>query len=91
MSKRRDSHMLPEQRQLRARIAANAMHARHDSRSVTRSARKAFLDRFDREVDPNEMLPPQERARRADQARRSYFGALALKSAQVRRRPRDSG
>jgi hypothetical protein len=37
------------------------------------------------------MLPPHERARRADQARRSYFGALALKSAQVRRRRRDSG
>ncbi len=85
MSRRSDSH-LPEHRQLRARIGAHAMHAQHDGRRITRSARKAFLDRFEREVDPNEALPPQERARRADQARRSYFSALALKSAQARRR-----
>ncbi len=86
MSRNSDSAMLPEHRQLRARIAAHAMHARHDGRRVTRSARKAFLDRFEREVDPDDVLPHQERARRADQARRSYFCALALKSAQARRR-----
>lgn len=86
MSRRSDPHKLPEHRQLRARIAAHAMHARHDGRKVTRSARKAFLDRFEREVDPDGLLPPQERARRADQARRSYFNALALRSAQARRR-----
>lgn len=91
MSRRSDSHMLPDNRQLRARIAAHAMHAQHDGRRVTRSARKAFLDRFEREVDPDELLSPQERARRADQARRSYFSALALKSAQARRQPRGSG
>jgi len=77
--------MTPAERALRARIAAHAMHSQHDGRRVTQSARLAFLDRFEREVDPDELLPSQERARRADQARRSYFNALALKSAQARR------
>ena len=84
MSKR-NSHMLPAHRQLRARIAAHAMHAQHDGRTITQSARQTFLDRFERDVDPDGVLPPHERAHRAEQARRSYFNALALKSAQARR------
>jgi hypothetical protein len=64
------------------------MHSLHDAREITRSARRAFLDRFEREVDPDHALSPQERARRAEQARRSYFTALALRSAQARRRQR---
>jgi hypothetical protein len=80
--------MTSEERQTRARLAAHAMHSQHDSRLTTERARKAFLDRFEREVDPNRLLPATERARRASQARRSYFVALALKSAQARRRRR---
>jgi hypothetical protein len=75
----------PSERALRARIAAHAMHSRHDGRGTTRSARSAFLDRFEREVDPDQTLSPNERAFRAHQARRSYFSALALKSAKARR------
>ena len=77
--------MTPAERALRARIAAHTMHSQHDGRRVTQSARLAFLDRFEREVDPDEALPLRERARRASHARRSYFSALALKSAQARR------
>jgi hypothetical protein len=82
------SYMLPEERQARARVAAHALHAQHDSTRITEAARKAFMDRFKHEVDPYKVLPPKERARRAEQARRSYFRALALRSAQARRRRR---
>jgi hypothetical protein len=49
-------------------------------------ARKAFLDRFEREVDPDGTLPPAERARRVESARKAYFARLALRSAQARAR-----
>jgi hypothetical protein len=45
-----------------------------------------MLERFEREVDPDGTLPPAERAKRAEYARKAYFQRLALKSAQVRRR-----
>lgn len=78
--------MTPEQRTLRSRAAAHVLHSRYDSRELTASARKAFLDRFDLEVDPNSELSPAERARRAAQARKAYFTSLAFKSAKARQR-----
>jgi hypothetical protein len=53
---------------------------------VTANARAAFLDRFEREVDPDGVLPAAERARRAAAARKAYFVRLAAKSAEARRR-----
>lgn len=47
-----------------------------------------MLDKFEREVDPDGVLAPAERARRAAHARKAYFARLALKSAQARRRRR---
>jgi hypothetical protein len=44
------------------------------------------MARFDLEVDPDGVLDPDERARRAAHARKAYFTALALKSAVARRR-----
>lgn len=76
----------PTDRVLQARLAAHALHAQHDSRRLTEPARRAFLDRFEHQVDPEHLLGPRERERRAEQARRSYFTALALKSARARRR-----
>ncbi len=64
------------------------MHARNDAREVTAPARKAFLDRFEREVDPEGKLPDDERKRRADHARKAYMLALALASAKARRKAR---
>jgi hypothetical protein len=37
------------ERSLRARLAAYAMHAAHDSRETTTNGRAAFLARFERE------------------------------------------
>ena len=74
----------PSEMALRGRIGAFTVHARHDSRETTASARAAFLARFEREVDPEGVLPEPERLRRADSARKAYFARLALKSARVR-------
>jgi hypothetical protein len=65
-------------------LAAHAMHARHDSREVTANARQAFVERFEREVDPDGVLPAGERQRRAEHAMRAHMTRLALRSAQAR-------
>ena len=82
----RHQPLTPEQRILRARIGAYAMHAKHDPKETTANGRKAFLDRFEREVDPDGVLPPTERARRAEAARKSYMIGLAYRSSVARRR-----
>jgi hypothetical protein len=83
----------PGERALRARIAAHAMHGRHDARQTTAKARAAFLAAFERQADPEGRLPAAERQRRAQQLRRAYFARLALASAKARkaRRPAKGG
>lgn len=76
----------PSERALIARIAAAERWAHAADRAkATDPARRAFADRFDREVDPDGTLDPTERARRAASAKTAYFSRLALKSAQARR------
>ncbi|MDQ6730248.1 MAG: hypothetical protein M3022_08085 [Actinomycetota bacterium] len=76
----------PAERSLRARLAAHSLHARvSDPAAHTAPARRAFLDRFEREVDPDGELPVAERIRRAEHARKAYFARLALRSARARR------
>lgn len=65
---------------LRASIAAAAMHEKHDPHETTVKARQVFLARFEAQVDPDNKLPPEERARRAKHARRAYFSRIAIKS-----------
>ena len=65
------------QRSQRARIAARARWAREDPSAGTQAARTAFLDRFERLVDPTGELDPVERARRAESAKREHFQRLA--------------
>jgi hypothetical protein len=74
----------PELRSIRARIAAHHLHAQGGTN--TGPARAAFLDRFERQVDPDGVLNPEERARRAAHAKTAYFTALALRSAKARRK-----
>lgn len=68
-----------------ARMAAHVLHSRHDSRELTANAREAFLARFEREVDPEGVLAPDERERRIQHARRAHFTRLAHASAAARR------
>jgi len=82
------SSLTPSERSLRARIAAHAMHATHDSRDTTAAGRAAFNARFLDEVDPHRVLPEAERNRRAAHARSAFFTGLAFQSAKARRRRR---
>ncbi len=78
--------MDPSLATLRGKLGAYTLHSTHSSRETTAAARRAFLARFEAEVDPDQALPAAERSRRAEAARKAYFARLALKSAQVRRR-----
>lgn len=81
------AHLTPADRALRARIAAHCRWSKcADPVAATEPARKAFADRFAREVDPAGVLPPEERARRAEHAKSAHFLRLALASAKARRK-----
>jgi hypothetical protein len=69
---------------LKGRIGAYRLHATHDPRETTASARATFLERFYTEVDPDGLLTPAERERRALAARKAYFAGLAYRSAVAR-------
>lgn len=45
-----------------------------------------MMAKFEREVDPEGVLPVDERLKRAENAKCAYFKRLALKSARARRR-----
>lgn len=73
------------ERALVARIAACERWAHVDDRvSATAKARQAFMDRFEREADPEGTLQPDERARRGALLKRAHFARLALKSGRKR-------
>ena len=75
-----------EIRALRGRLAAYESWAKTPDRSArTAPARRAMLERFERQVDPNSELAPAERAKRAEYVRKAHFSRLALKSAEARR------
>jgi hypothetical protein len=68
------------------RTLAPRPHRRHaQGKTSTSAGTSAFLARFEREVDPEGVLPLEERARRAEYARKAHFADLALKSARARR------
>lgn len=82
--------MTPEQRTLRARMGAYAMHSRNDSKVIARKANKTFIDSFEKRVDPNFELPVEERQRRAAAAYRLHMLRMAFRSVQARKRKRKS-
>ncbi len=74
------------ERALQARLASYSSWANtRDPVARTQPARDAFRERFEREVDPECVLPEAERQRRAEAARKAYYTRLALQSAQARR------
>lgn len=74
--------MTAEQRRMRGQMGAYKVHSM--GLTNTAPATRAFLTRFEREVDPEGVLPEDERLKRAGAARSSYFRGLALKSSQAR-------
>ncbi|EYR62072.1 hypothetical protein N866_12130 [Actinotalea ferrariae CF5-4] len=76
---------------MRSTIAAHESWAHTQDRSArTAPARAALMAKFERQVDPEGTLAPDERARRAEHARKAHFARLALKSARARRQSREA-
>jgi hypothetical protein len=74
----------PAQRKLRARAAAHALHAQGGT--STKAGTAAFLAGFERQVDPDGLLDPTERARRAEHALRAHMSSLALRASRARQK-----
>lgn len=76
----------PSERALIARIAAHERWAKTSDRTAaTAPGRRAAERRFEHEVDPDGVLSPEERSRRAASARAAWYARLTLKSVQARR------
>jgi len=89
--RRRGEPLTPAERSLRARLAVHTSWVQTTDRAArTAPARRAALQRFERQVDPDGTLNPAERRRRAEQAMRAHMAGLALQSAQARRRRKAS-
>jgi hypothetical protein len=78
------SSLSPEQRRLRAQIAANTRWSREDPRAGTARARAAWYRKFLDQVDPDRSLAPAERDRRVQAAVRAEMQRLALRSSKAR-------
>jgi len=73
------------QRTMRARIAANTRWSKEDPAPTAARGHAGLLARFEREVDPDGTLSPQERGRRTQAALRAHMQRLALASSKARR------
>jgi hypothetical protein len=92
MARRRgESTLDDEERVLRSRVAAQALHAKHDPREITAAARAAGpngMRYFEDKVDPDRLLEPAERRRRAEHKRKEYYARLAYRAARARNKNR---
>jgi hypothetical protein len=76
----------PAERAMHSRAASHARWSREADRSAaTAPARAGMQARFERQVDPDGVLDPIERAKRAESARKAYFADLTRKSIAARR------
>ena len=81
-----ESSLSPAERTMRAKLAAYDSWAQTEDRTArTEPARRAFQERFERQVDPDGVLAPAERAERAESARKAHMLRMALNSARARR------
>jgi hypothetical protein len=96
MYERRTMSMSPEERSLRARMAAHNRWAKEENRpAATQPARDAYLQKFLDEVDPDGELPEAERRKRADNARAAHLARMRYEGLKKRRgkkkRPKPGG
>jgi hypothetical protein len=79
--------LTPELRTLRAQIAAHESWAHTENRAArTANARKAALQCFEDQVDPDGKLTPAERTRRAESLRKAHMQRMAFLSVKARQR-----
>jgi hypothetical protein len=70
---------------MRASLAAHSRWAGEpDRKEALQPARDGLLARFERQVDPDGVLDPGERAKRAESARQAFYKAMQLKSSRSR-------
>jgi hypothetical protein len=67
-------------------FAAHAKYGRDHMTAAARAANPSSDAYWEREVDPDGLLPERERCTRAHDAKRAHFAGLALKSATARRK-----
>lgn len=80
------SELTPEERSLRAKIAAHMSWANTANPAArTAAARQASLDRFEKLVDPDGTMDPAERSRRAESLKKAHYLKMAAASAASRR------
>lgn len=82
--------LTPEERTLRARLAAQTRWANEDPQPTALRAQAGLRARFLREVDPDSVLPEAERQRRAESLRRAYYTRLSFEAVRARRARRAS-
>jgi len=88
--------LTPAQRRQRGSISANSWYAEasqeqiNERASTARANSPASLAYWERKVDPDGHLPPEERTRRATKAKQVYFQRLAFLSSKARARGGDA-
>ena len=80
----------PEEMACLGRIGAYITRSRPGTRELTSLAHAAFLTTFEKHVDPDGVLPPDERRRRATHARKPHMARLACLGVPARRGARDA-
>ena len=76
--------MSAQERRLRAQIAAHSRWAHENPAANAARGQAGLMARFEREVDPEGLLPLVERYRRAENARLAYMRKLSLASVRAR-------
>jgi hypothetical protein len=77
---------MSDDRRLLASYASNMMWAKCENRSArTLTARQAFLEKLERQVDPSDSLPAEERAKRVKNLQQAHMQKMALRASQARR------
>jgi hypothetical protein len=82
--------LTPEERRLRAQVAAHAQHAQHDPHETTVAARAALRRKYAQQVDPAGTLRPEERDRRVRSAMRADLVRLQFEATKARRLAREA-
>lgn len=85
----RESPETQRRRSAWGRVGGLTTRSRLSGDAMTRAARRGFLVRFERQVDPMGVLTPAERTRRAEAAMRVHMLRLAERSAAARAGRRD--
>jgi hypothetical protein len=84
--------LTPEQRKTRASLASLTRWSREEDRTAaTAPALAGFLNKFEKQVDPDNKLDPVVRAQRADAAFRAHMARLAYASSKARAARRKKG